>query len=89
MHRHSLTRRSALCSLAAAAAISLAPRAFVRAQDATPEPLAPPQTLLPVQPEGQKGEVVPINGADIYYEEYGKPDGQAVLLLHGGLGNGD
>ncbi|MGI9253864.1 MAG: alpha/beta fold hydrolase, partial [Thermomicrobiales bacterium] len=46
-------------------------------------------TLLPAQPEGQKGEVVPINGADIYYEEYGSPDGQAVLLLHGGLGNGD
>lgn len=92
---HTLSRRAAAGSLAAIAALALTPRAIVHAQDATPEagaeaaPPAPPQTLLPTQPEGQKGETVEINGAQIYFEEYGKPDGPAVLLLHGGLGNGD
>lgn len=83
-----ISRRAALGTLAALAAASVVPAA-VRAQDATPEPVAPPQTMLPAQPEGQAGQTVTINGADIYYEEYGKADGPAVLLLHGGLGNGD
>ena len=33
------------------------------------------------------GQTATINGAALYYEVHGDPDGQPVLLLHGGLGN--
>ena len=52
------------------------------AQEATPEggdPLA----------EWAPGQTATINGADLYYEVHGDPDGQPVLLLHGGLGNAE
>jgi hypothetical protein len=59
----------------------------VLAQDATPVALAPPQDLLPATADYGTGETVTINGIDIYYEVYG--EGKPVLLLHGGLANGD
>lgn len=62
-------------------------RLTVSAQDATPEPVAPPQTLLGTPKLDVPGETVTINGADIYFEVYG--EGDPVLLIHGGLGNGD
>ena len=62
-------------------------RLVVSAQDATPEPVAPPQTLLGTPKLDVPGETVTINGADIYFEVYG--EGDPVLLIHGGLGNGD
>ncbi|HEU0113126.1 MAG TPA: hypothetical protein VFQ80_00530 [Thermomicrobiales bacterium] len=58
-----------------------------RAQAATPDAVAPPQDLLPPQPPDQPGQTASINGIDIYYEVYG--EGDPLLLLHGGLGNGD
>lgn len=86
-----LTRRAALAAGLATGMLGTASRAVpaARAQDATPvaETVAPPQALLPPQPEGQQGQTAAINGIDIYYEVYG--EGKPVLLLHGGLGNGD
>jgi pimeloyl-ACP methyl ester carboxylesterase len=35
------------------------------------------------------GHVEVPGGARIYYASYGKPSGPAVILLHGGLGNGE
>lgn len=63
----------------------------VGAQDATPAatPAAapnPPQDLLPATWNEAKGQTVLINGAEIYYEEYGA--GDPLILLHGGLANG-
>ena len=37
--------------------------------------------------EWAPGQTATINGAALYYEVHGDPDGQPVLLLHGGLGN--
>lgn len=85
-----LTRRAALAAGVAAGMLGTVSRAVpaARAQDATPAAaIAPPQALLPAQPDGQQGQTVAIDGADIYYEVYG--DGQPVVLIHGGLGNGD
>lgn len=85
-----LTRRAALAAGFAAGMLGTAARTvpIARAQDATPVAgIAAPQALLPPQPEGQNGQTVTINGADIYYEVYG--DGKPVVLIHGGLGNGD
>jgi hypothetical protein len=59
----------------------------VLAQEATPVAVAPPQDLLPANADYGTGETVNINGIDIYYEVYG--EGKPVLLLHGGLANGD
>ncbi len=33
------------------------------------------------------GHYLTVDGAEIYYEETGEPDGPALLLLHGGFGN--
>ena len=59
----------------------------VIAQEATPVAAAPPQDLLPATADYGTGETAEINGVDIYYEVYG--EGDPVLLLHGGLANGD
>ena len=60
----------------------------VVAQEATPEAaVAPPQDLLPLADLKSDGQTTEINGVDIYYEVYG--EGDPVLLLHGGLANGD
>lgn len=61
-------------------------RTPVVAQNATPEPVAAPQTLLPATWDEAKGQTARINGVDIYYELYGA--GDPVFLLHGGLANG-
>jgi pimeloyl-ACP methyl ester carboxylesterase len=48
---------------------------------------------LPLPPEMPKaeasGQVEVASGARIYYAAYGVPAGPPVILLHGGLGNGD
>jgi pimeloyl-ACP methyl ester carboxylesterase len=45
--------------------------------------------LPPAMPEAAAHGTVEVGGAHIYYARYGKPDGDPVVLLHGGLGNGD
>jgi pimeloyl-ACP methyl ester carboxylesterase len=46
--------------------------------------------LPPAMPKaGSTGHATLADGAQIYYATYGKPDGPPVILLHGGLGNGD
>ncbi|MCD6033848.1 MAG: alpha/beta hydrolase [Thermomicrobiales bacterium] len=60
---------------------------MVLGQEATPVAVAPPQDLLPTTADYGTGETAEINGIDIYYEVYG--EGKPVLLLHGGLANGD
>ena len=76
-----LNRRNVLGGTAALAALSFGSRLSpAAAQEATPEggdPLA----------EWASGQTATINGADLYYEVHGDPNGQPVLLLHGGLGN--
>jgi pimeloyl-ACP methyl ester carboxylesterase len=59
----------------------------VFAQEATPVAVSPPQDLLPADADYGAGETATVNGIDIYYEVYG--EGNPVLLLHGGLANGD
>lgn len=59
------------------------------AQDATPAALAPPQDLLPAAEMEAEGQTVTVNGADIYYEVYGEGNSDPVVLIHGGLSNGD
>jgi pimeloyl-ACP methyl ester carboxylesterase len=61
----------------------------VVAQEATPVAVAPPQDLLPANADSGTGETAEINGIDIYYEVYGQGQGDPVILLHSGLGNGD
>lgn len=56
------------------------------AQDASPVPIAPPQDLLPATWDEAQGQTAHVNGIDLYYEIYGQ--GEPLLLLHGGLGNG-
>src|SRR4051794_5734264 len=59
----------------------------VVAQQATPEAVAPPQDLLPLETLASDGQTINVNGVDIYYEVYG--EGKPVLLLHGRYANGD
>jgi pimeloyl-ACP methyl ester carboxylesterase len=58
-------------------------------ENATPEAVAPPQSLLPDVESVMTadGQTATINGVEIYYEVYG--EGDPVFLLHGGLGYGD
>ena len=86
-----MSRRFALAIWALALALllgtgSVAPA--VVAQEATPAAaVAPPQDLLPLADLESDGQTAKINGVDIYYEVYG--EGDPVILLHGGLANGD
>ena len=59
------------------------------AQEATPIVVSPPQDLLPAAELEAEGQTATINGIDIYYEVYGEGNGDPVILLHGGLSNGD
>jgi pimeloyl-ACP methyl ester carboxylesterase len=59
------------------------------AQEATPAAISPPQELLPAAELESEGQTATINGIDIYYEVYGEGNGDPVILLHGGLSNGD
>ncbi len=45
--------------------------------------------LPPAMPEASERGTVEVTGAKIYYARYGKDGGDPVILLHGGLGNGD
>jgi pimeloyl-ACP methyl ester carboxylesterase len=65
----------------------IAPAAL--AQEGTPVAVAPPQDLLPAAELEAEGQAAEINGIDIYYEVYGEGNGNPVILLHGGLSNGD
>ena len=87
-----MLKRSAflVVALAFSLAVSFAPSPpAVVAQDATPEAVAPPQSLLPADADYGSGQTAEINGVDIYYEVYGEGNGDPVILLHGGLSNGD
>jgi pimeloyl-ACP methyl ester carboxylesterase len=81
--RTTVSRRQAVQGLGALtlAVLSLGGRLrFAAAQEGTPEggdPLA----------EWAPGQTATINGADLYYEVHGDPNGQPVLLLHGSLGS--
>lgn len=61
----------------------------VFAQEATPMAVSPPQDLLPAAEMEAEGQTATINGIEIYYEVYGEGNGDPVILLHGGLSNGD
>src|SRR5262245_50408508 len=45
--------------------------------------------MPPAMPQAADHGTVDIDGAQIYYARYGKSGGEPVILLHGGLGNGD
>jgi pimeloyl-ACP methyl ester carboxylesterase len=81
--RTTASRRQALQGLGALTLAVLSLGSGLRsadAQEATPEggdPLA----------EWGPGQTATINGADLYYEVHGDPNGQPVLLLHGSLGS--
>lgn len=77
------TRRSVLArSLAAALTLGLNRLRPVAAQEATPAADDPLRQWSP-------GQTATINGAALYYEEHGAPEGQPVLLLHGGRSNAE
>src|SRR5215213_7217927 len=75
-----LTRRGVLGRTAAlAATLSFGSRlSSAGAQEATPEGGDPLAHWAP-------GQTATINGAALYYEVHGDPNGQPVLLLHGSL----
>jgi pimeloyl-ACP methyl ester carboxylesterase len=89
-----MNRRTLLSTAALSGALlgGIAPLA-VFAQDATPEAspgaLAPPQDLLKPNTLEAEGQTADINGVSIYYKVYGEGNGNPILLLHGGLSNGD
>lgn len=90
----SLSKRVAAVVFALAMMLSLGQTASTTlAQEATPQAtpvaVAPPQDLLPAADLEAKGQTAEINGIDIYYEVYGEGTGDPVILLHGGLSNGD
>ena len=85
-----LSRRFVLVALALSLLLTAtfgSAHSVVLAQEATPTAVAPPQDLLPKDADYGTGQTAKINGVDIYYEVYGK--GDPVLLLHGGLADGD
>ena len=87
-----MTRRAVLCLLFAALMLGTvcgASRPTALAQKVTTAAVSPPQDLLPdplQMPEGE-AETTRLNGVDIFYQVFG--EGSPVLLLHGGLSNGD
>ncbi|MDQ2651612.1 MAG: alpha/beta hydrolase [Chloroflexota bacterium] len=89
-----MNRRTLLSTAALSGALlgGIGPLA-VFAQDATPEAspeaLAPPQDLLRPNTLEAEGQTADINGVSIYYKVYGEGNGNPILLLHGGLSNGD
>jgi pimeloyl-ACP methyl ester carboxylesterase len=68
------------------AGLTLAGSTSTLAQDATPVAAVPPQAALPSNWGQVKGQTADVNGIKLYYEIYG--EGDPLLLLHGGLGNG-
>jgi pimeloyl-ACP methyl ester carboxylesterase len=87
-----LSRRAALGRAGAlAAALGLGgPLTRAVAQDATPAtPAATPAGATPPATPTAEGQTVTVNGADLYYEVHGDPNGQPVLLLHGSLGSSE
>src|SRR6185436_12819793 len=83
-----ITRRDSLKLAAAAAALTVP--GISRAQEATPAaspaPVAPPQAALPAEWGEVAGQYAEVNGIRLYYEIYG--EGDPLVLIHGGLGNG-
>jgi pimeloyl-ACP methyl ester carboxylesterase len=74
-------RRRVLLGLSGAVALGLGGRLrSAAAQEATPEGGDPLAQWAP-------GQTATINGAALYYEVHGDPNGQPVLLLHGSLGS--
>jgi pimeloyl-ACP methyl ester carboxylesterase len=61
----------------------------VLAQKVTTAAVSPPQALLPdpIRMPAGEAETARLNDVDIFYQVFG--DGSPVLLLHGGLSNGD
>ena len=60
------------------------------AQEATPESATPAATQPPDWlATWAPGQTATINGAALYYEVHGDPDGQPVLLLHGSVGSSE
>ncbi len=74
------------CTLALALVSGWAP-SLAHAQEATPTSVQPPQSLLLTPGPETSGQTASINGVAIYYEIYGQ--GEPLILLHGGLANGD
>ena len=85
-----MNRRTLLSSVALSGVLltGVAPVATL-AQDATPVALAPPQDLLKTNTLTAEGQTAEINGVSIYYKVYGEGNGNPIILLHGGLSNGD
>ena len=54
---------------------------------ASPAGIAPPQAELQPMPAGGEDGTAHVNGVDLHYTVYG--EGDPVILLHGGLANGD
>jgi pimeloyl-ACP methyl ester carboxylesterase len=83
--RTTASRRQTVLGLGALtlAALGLGDRLrFAAAQEGTPEGGDPLAQWAP-------GQTATINGAEIYYEVHGDPNGQPVLLLHGSLGSSE
>jgi pimeloyl-ACP methyl ester carboxylesterase len=82
--RTTASRRQAVQGLGALtlALLSLSRLRSTAAQEATPEGSDPLATWAP-------GQMATIDGADLYYEVHGDPNGQPVLLLHGSLNSSE
>jgi pimeloyl-ACP methyl ester carboxylesterase len=76
-------RLGAMLGFGLAVLLALAPRAAANKPRWQELPLPPPM------PDASEHGLVDTPGARIYYARYGAADGPAVVLLHGGLGNGD
>jgi pimeloyl-ACP methyl ester carboxylesterase len=88
MNRRTLVSAAALATSLGILTPALVPLA-VQAQDATPEAVAPPQDLLTPNTLEAEGQTSEINGVNIYYKIYGEGNSNPIILLHGGLSNGD
>ena len=82
--------RQRIVSMVAAGMLTLVGTIGVLAQEATPEGATPAATQPPDWlATWAPGQTATINGAALYYEVHGDPDGQPVLLLHGGAGSSE